>query len=153
MWEAFDERAKRVLFLSRYEAFVAKSDEIKVAHLLLGILLEADPGCTRVIEESGANAEPLAEFVRQRPRKQLTLVHPSWLGTTLPGREIGFAVDVKAILARARSEAQELGHEKVEVAHLLLALLAVSQAGCEQALSASRLSYDAVRLQLLRNDH
>jgi ATP-dependent Clp protease ATP-binding subunit ClpA len=69
VWETLAERAKRVLFRARYEAAVATSAQIEGLHLLHGILLEEDPDCVRVIRESGAKVEALAELVRRRLRE------------------------------------------------------------------------------------
>jgi hypothetical protein len=41
--------------------------------------------------------------------------------------KIGFSDEVRLILSRASEEAEKLASDRVEVAHLLLAVLAVSQ--------------------------
>jgi ATP-dependent Clp protease ATP-binding subunit ClpC len=142
MFEGFDEKAKRVLFLARYEAYVGRAKEIEARHLLLGLLLEADSASRPVIDASGASFEPLAAFVAGRPPQQPSR-WPSWPWRR--SREIPFSAEVRAIVDAIPREADSLGHARIGTVHVLLAILAAAPVGCREVLAEAGLDYEAVR--------
>jgi ATP-dependent Clp protease ATP-binding subunit ClpC len=57
MFERFDEHVRRSLFFARYEASRSSSRSIGSEHLLLGMLREADPVLSELMERLGGNQE------------------------------------------------------------------------------------------------
>jgi ATP-dependent Clp protease ATP-binding subunit ClpC len=123
MFERYTEKARRSVFLARYEATQFGSQYIGTEHLLLGILREDKAiaaqllGSLRAIEEV---------------RKQIEENVPT-------GKKISTTVDLplskecKRALATAADEANRLNHKTIDSVHLFLGLL------LEEASLASRI--------------
>ena len=79
MFEKYTEKAKKVLFLARYEASQMGSKVIASEHLLFGLLKEGDEFVQELFQRSGVNVELLREEPL-RPlffeRRVLRNVHP-----------------------------------------------------------------------------
>src|SRR5678816_3267657 len=100
MFERYLERARRVLFFSRYEASQLGHLSIEPPHLLLGILREASAVVAAVLAQSNLSAESAREEI-------VRLSGPTT--TSVSSRvEIPFSADTKRALGYAAEEADRL---------------------------------------------
>lgn len=112
MFERYTEKARRVVFFSRYEASQFGSPYIETEHLLLGLLRE-DKGLLRQFIPNVS-----AESIRQQIES-----------ATLSRDKIQTSVDLplsnecKRIMAYAAEEAGKLSHDHIGTEHLFLGLL------------------------------
>jgi hypothetical protein len=135
MFERYTERARRVIFFSRYEASQLGSPMIETEHMLLGILREdpnvlrrfmGDPIETKQIGDEIAKRVPVREKIR----------------TSI---DLPLSYECKRILANAAQEAEALGHRHIGVEHLLLGTLRDEKCVAAQILTARGLKLDLVR--------
>jgi ATP-dependent Clp protease ATP-binding subunit ClpC len=140
MLEKFTEKAKRILFLARYEASQTGSKVIGTEHMLLGIIKENEDITAELFARSNINVELL--------RGELEARGPSRERTTT-SVEIPFSDEVKRVLSFAEEEAERLLHPSIGTEHLLLGLLREenSTAGC--ILSEKGMSLYMVREDLV----
>ncbi len=138
MFEKYTEKAKKVLFLARYEASQMGSKVIGSEHLLLGLIKEGDDLVRDLFQRSGVNLELL--------RAELEARGPSGEKQAAP-IEIPFSEETKKILVCAEEEAERLLHPYVSDEHLLLGLLRV-----EDSAAGRILSEKGMRLYALRED-
>ncbi|MDI2032619.1 Clp protease N-terminal domain-containing protein [Saccharopolyspora sp. TS4A08] len=109
----FTPRARNVVVLAQTAAHEARNDEIRVAHLVLGLLGEPDAVAAKVIEDQGVTFDAIREAAT----------------ATLPGAVddlpalVPFDADAKKVLELTLREALRLGHNYVGTEHILLALL------------------------------
>jgi ATP-dependent Clp protease ATP-binding subunit ClpC len=138
MFEKYTEKAKKVLFLARYEASQMGSRVIGSEHLLLGLLKEGDELVQELFAKAGVNIELLrAEMEARGPsgEKQVTPI------------EIPFSEEAKKVLSCAEEEAERLLHPHVSDEHILLGLLRV-----EESAAGRLLAEKGMRLYALRED-
>jgi ATP-dependent Clp protease ATP-binding subunit ClpC len=138
MFEKYTEKAKKVLFLARYEASQMGSKVIGSEHLLLGLIKQGDELVRDLFARSNVNLELLrAELEARGPsgEKQATPI------------EIPFSEETKKILASAEEEAERLLHPYVSDEHILLGLLRV-----EDSAAGRILAEKGMRLYALRED-
>ncbi len=138
MFEKYTEKAKKVLFLARYEASQMGSKVIGSEHLLLGLIKEGDEMVRDLFQRSNVNLELL--------RAELEARGPSGEKQAAP-IEIPFSEETKKILSCAEEEAERLLHPYVGDGHLLLGLLRV-----EDSAAGRILSEKGMRLYALRED-
>src|SRR5438093_2363961 len=138
MFEKYTEKAKKVLFLARYEASQMGSKVIGSEHLLLGLIKEGDDLVRDLFGRSGVNLELL--------RAELEARGPSGEKQAAP-IEIPFSEETKKILACAEEEAERLLHPYVSDEHILLGLLRV-----EDSAAGRMLAEKGMRLYALRED-
>jgi ATP-dependent Clp protease ATP-binding subunit ClpC len=136
MFEKYTERAKKILFLARYEASQMGSKVIGSEHLLLGLLKEGDEITRELFRRSSVNVELL--------RAELEAKGPSGekISTTL---EIPFSEETKRVLTCAEEEAERLLHPYVGNEHLLLGLLRVEDSAAGRALHEKGMRLYSVR--------
>jgi len=127
MFERFNEHVRRSLFFARYEASRSSSRAIGTEHLLLGMLREADPVLTGLLQRPGGNVKDLREELLG---DRLALDRVS----TSP--DLPLAEDTKKALAFAVHEAESMGHGSVGTEHLLLGLLRIETSTAARYLSA-----------------
>jgi ATP-dependent Clp protease ATP-binding subunit ClpC len=138
MFEKYTEKAKKVLFLARYEASQMGSKVIGSEHLLLGLIKEGDELVQELFARSNVNLELLrAEMEARGPsgEKQVTPI------------EIPFSEEAKKVLGCAEEEAERLLHPNVSDEHILLGLLRV-----EDSSAGRLLAEKGMRLYALRED-
>jgi ATP-dependent Clp protease ATP-binding subunit ClpC len=138
MFEKYTEKAKKVLFLARYEASQMGSRVIGSEHLLLGLIKEGEELVRDLFARSNVNLELLrAELEARGPsgEKQATPI------------EIPFSEETKKILASAEEEAERLLHPYVGDEHILLGLLRVEDSAAGRVLAEK-----GMRLYALRED-
>lgn len=111
MFERYTERARRTIFVARYEAAELGASEIDNEHLLLGLIRESH------------------HLLRYLPNLDyIDMLRNEILGT-VPSREINSSANIpmsaaaKRCLAYAAEEAEALGHQNVGTEHLFLGLL------------------------------
>ncbi|MFQ5878253.1 MAG: ATP-dependent Clp protease ATP-binding subunit [Acidobacteriota bacterium] len=138
MFEKYTEKAKKVLFLARYEASQMGSRVIGSEHLLLGLIKEGDDLVRDLFARSSVNLELL--------RAELEARGPSGEKQAAP-IEIPFSEETKKILACAEEEAERLLHPYVGDEHILLGLLRV-----EDSAAGRILAEKGMRLYALRED-
>ena len=138
MFELFTERARRVLFFSRYEASQLGHIAIETEHLLLGLLREGDGLAKRILSSANISHEVVFSEVKslRRPIEKLS--------TSI---EIPFAADTKRVLHYAAEESNRLLHNYVGTEHLLLGLMRE-----EPCLAAGILRARGLRLDTVRDD-
>ncbi|MFQ5700910.1 MAG: ATP-dependent Clp protease ATP-binding subunit [Acidobacteriota bacterium] len=136
MFEKFTEKAKRVLFLARYEASQMGSRVIGTEHLLLGLLKEGEEVTREMFQRSNIALETL--------RAELEDIGPSRekVSTSV---EIPFSEETKRALKYAEEEANRLLHSYVGSEHLLLGLLRVEHSTAARALQERGMELYAVR--------
>jgi ATP-dependent Clp protease ATP-binding subunit ClpC len=138
MFEKYTEKAKKILFLARYEASQMGSKVIGSEHLLLGLIKEGDDLVRDLFQRSNVNLELL--------RAELEARGPSGEKQSAP-IEIPFSEEVKKVLSSAEEEAERLLHPYVSDEHILLGLLRV-----EDSAAGRILAEKGMRLYALRED-
>jgi len=136
MFEKFTEKAKRVLFLARYEASQMGSRVIGTEHLLLGLLKEGEEITRELFQRSNIAVDML--------RAELEEIGPSRekLSTSV---EIPFSEETKKALTYAEEEANRLLHSYVGTEHILLGLLRVEHSAAARVLQEKGMELYAVR--------
>ena len=125
MFEKFTERAKRVLFLARYEASQMGSRVIGTEHLLLGLLKEGEEVTRELFARSNINIDVLrAELEEMGPSREK-------ISTSV---EIPFSEETKKALAYAEEEAHRMLHPYIGTEHLVLGLLRVEHSAAARML-------------------
>jgi ATP-dependent Clp protease ATP-binding subunit ClpC len=142
MFERFNEHVRRSLFFARYEASRSSSRAIGTEHLLLGMLREADPVMTELLERIDANVKDLRDELLG---SQVALDRVS----TSP--DLPLSEDTKKSLAFAVHEAESMGHGSVGTEHLLLGLLRVEGCTAAQYLSAHGFDLFQLREEVVRH--
>ncbi len=134
MFERYTEKARRTIFLARYEAGHYGSPEIDTEHLLLGLLRE---------EQSVSRWLPKAqsEIIRQRIEKATEKRKPTSTSVDLPLSNAS-----QRVLRYAADEAERLASKHIGTEHLLLALL--DEGGCLAATLLRECAADPVKLRM-----
>ncbi len=128
MFEKYTDKARRVLFFARYEASRFGASTITSAHLLLGLIREAERTTMQIIEQMGINVKELKERIVSQAsyKKQVAS------STTV---EIPLSEETKRVLHYALKESMSLNHKYVGVEHILLGILRDEHAFASQLLS------------------
>jgi ATP-dependent Clp protease ATP-binding subunit ClpC len=138
MFEKFTEKAKRILFLARYEASQQGSKVIATEHLLLGLLKEGEETTRELFTRANVSIELLrAELERAGPPREK-------LSTSV---EIPFSEETKKVLQHAEEEAERLMHPHIGTEHILLGILRL-----EQSVAGRMLAERGMRLLAVRED-
>ncbi|TDD92411.1 ATP-dependent Clp protease ATP-binding subunit [Saccharopolyspora karakumensis] len=109
----FTPRARNVVVLSQEAAREARNDEIRVEHLVLGLIGEPEAVAAKVIQSQGVDLDAV--------RGAATAALPG--GVETPPALIPFDASAKKVLELTLREALRLGHNYVGTEHILLALL------------------------------
>ena len=141
MFERFNEHVRRSLFFARYEASRSNSRSIATQHVLLGMLREADPAFSRLLDERGIDARELREELLG-DRVALDRV------STSP--DLPLAEESKKALAFAVHEAESMGHAGVGSEHMVLGLLRVEESTAAAYLSSRGLDLFQLREEVER---
>jgi ATP-dependent Clp protease ATP-binding subunit ClpC len=141
MFERFNEHVRRSLFFARYEASRVSSRSISTRHVLLGMLREADPAFTALLERKGLDAREL--------RAQLLGEHVS-VERVSTSPDLPLAEETKKALAYAVHEAESMGHANVGSEHLVLGLLRVDGSTAAQYLAARGVELFQLREETVR---
>ncbi len=138
MFEKFTEKAKRILFLARYEASQQGSRVIGTEHILLGLLKEGEEVTRELFSRSNVSLELLQGELETKGSSR---------EKTAASVEIPFSEETKRVLAFAEEEAERLLHPYIGTEHLLLGLLRV-----EDSTAGRLLGERGMRLYSVRED-
>jgi ATP-dependent Clp protease ATP-binding subunit ClpC len=140
MFEKFTEKARRVIFFSRYEAQQYGSAHIESEHLLLGLLREDKALVNRFLRQQGS-----IEPIRGEIEAAITI------GERKQGSiEVPLSIHGKRILNMAVEESERLGVKHVSTEHLLLGILREEKGVGAQILSKRGLKLSDIRTELSR---
>ncbi|MBL1098008.1 Clp protease N-terminal domain-containing protein [Streptomyces coffeae] len=109
----FTERARNVVVAAQNEARAASNDEIRPAHLILGLLVDPD--------SLGAKALTAQDVAADAVREAVTASLPP-AAERIPDL-IMYDQDARKVLELTYREALRLGHNYIGTEHILLALL------------------------------
>ncbi len=136
MFERYTEKAKRVLVFARYEAHQVGSAAIEPEHLLLGILREDKALC----EMLGINIEEMkTQLLERTPQNQ----------TKNNKIDLPLSASSKKALDSALTESDNFHHRYVEVADLLMGLMADASSLATQVLVESGVTLESSRQAIL----
>ena len=135
MFDRFAEKARRVIFFSRYEASQFGADRIESEHVLLGLLRE-----DRFLFRYFMPSDWTVESVRRKIEFGAPVREKVSTSVDMP-----VSAEVTNILTYATEEADSLGDAHVETKHLLLGILRE-----EHCVAARLLHEDGVRLSTAR---
>ena len=138
MFEKFTERARRVIFFSRYEASQFGSASIETEHLLLAVLRE-DPNLPTRLIGHAAKTDAIAD----NARAWLTVGEKKSTSIDLP-----LSVECRNILGYAVNEAERLHHRYVGVEHLVLGIMREEKCNAAEIFKKHGLQLDVVRAKL-----
>jgi ATP-dependent Clp protease ATP-binding subunit ClpC len=138
MFEKFTEKAKRILFLARYEASQQGSKQINGEHILLGLLKEGEEATRELFTRANVSMDLLqAELERRSSFREK-------LSTSV---EIPFSAETNKILQYSEEEAERLMHPNIGTEHILLGLLRM-----EDSTACRLLTERGMRLYAVRED-
>src|SRR5262245_46983998 len=138
MFERYTEKARRVIFFSRYEASQFGASQIEAEHILLGLVREDKNLTARFFHRSHANVELIRKEIENR---------------TVMRDRISSQIDLplsdgaKRALSFAAEESDLLGNRHIGTEHLLLGLLRE-----ENSIAAEVLYERGLRLSDVRSD-
>ncbi len=136
MFEKFTEKAKRILFLARYEASQQGSKVIGTEHILLGLLKEGDETTREFFTRANVSMDLLqSELERRYPVREK-------LSTSV---EVPFSDETRKALQYAEEEAERLMHPQIGTEHLLLGILRLEESPAGRALAERGMRLYAVR--------
>jgi ATP-dependent Clp protease ATP-binding subunit ClpC len=136
MFEKFTEKAKRILFLARYEASQQGSKQINSEHILLGLLKEGEEITRELFTRANVSMDLLqAELERLSSFREK-------LSTSV---EIPFSAETNKVLRYAEEEAERLMHPNIGTEHILLGLLRKEDSAVGRMLAERGMRLFAVR--------
>lgn len=141
MFERYTEKARRVIFFSRYEASQFGASQIQAEHILLGLMRE-DKKLTARFFDRNVSVESIRKEIEGRgvARDHISSV------IDLPLSE-----EAKRALAFAAEESERLGDRHIGTEHLLLGLLRVEDSIAAEVLYSRGLSLSDIREDLMRH--
>jgi ATP-dependent Clp protease ATP-binding subunit ClpA len=113
MFERFTEKARRAIFFARSETSKFGGHSIESEHLLLGLVAADKSILLRFLAAGSTEVEIREAIVRS------TAVRPP-ISTSV---DLPLSNECKRILGYAAEEAERLGHQNIDVDHLLLGIL------------------------------
>ncbi len=139
-WERYTEQALKALLKAKDWALRLNANQILPDYLLLGLLEESDSVAFRLLDELGVDAEQIRKLLSSpiSGEPQMRIDEP----TVSPS--------LQRILKRAIVEAQFLGDDHVDTAHLLLSLLRERSARATKLLKRLGVRYEDLRRRLFR---
>ncbi|TAN36801.1 MAG: ATP-dependent Clp protease ATP-binding subunit [Verrucomicrobia bacterium] len=139
--DRFTARAKKVLQLARQEADRFNHNYIGTEHLLLGLIALGEGVAVIILEKMGVDLGVA--------RIEVEKAVGSGPETKTAGA-VPFTPRVKKVLALARQEAQNLGHDYIGTEHLLLGLLAEGEGVAAQVLKNLNVDAERTRVEILK---
>lgn len=141
MFERYTERARRVVFFSRYEASQFGSTSIEASHLLLGLIREDKNLTNRFLRDSSS-----IENIRREIESTIEV-----RGKISTSIDLPLSAECKRILAYANEEAERLNHRHIGTEHVLLGILREESCVASRILLERGLRLDAIREELARS--
>src|SRR5262249_5454287 len=111
MFERYTEKARRVIFMARYEANQYGASQIEAEHILLGLLREDKKLIQWFVYRSNADPESI--------RKQIEGC-VVWRGRIREQIDTPLSGEAKRVLTYAAEESERLGNHHIGTEHLLL---------------------------------
>jgi ATP-dependent Clp protease ATP-binding subunit ClpC len=143
MFERYTERARRVIFWSRYIASQRGSPEIEVEHLLMGLLREDMSLAERFLGSPWAVESVWRRVEQSKPVRE----RPLGLG------DLPLTNEGKRVLAFAVGEGDRVSNKKIGTEYLLLGLLREKKSLAAQILDERGVRLESVRKELARMPH
>lgn len=141
MSEPYTERARRVIFLARYEASQFGSKTIETGHLLLGLIREY----TDLIHRFAPGA-PSVQDISKEVAAHLTIREKVSTSIDMP-----LSNECKRILAYSAEEAERLAARLIGPEHVLLGMLREENCVAAKVLYQLGLELRAIRDELARH--
>jgi ATP-dependent Clp protease ATP-binding subunit ClpC len=142
VFERYTERARRIVFFSRYDAAMLGSRQIEPAHLLLGILRGAKDLAALIGDDE--RVEQLVRSIKRPYTEAKEKISPR---VDLP-----MSYEFERVLAFAEEEAELLKQFAIVPGHLLLGLLRLDMPPAD-ALAAYGVTLEAVPQHALQHTH
>lgn len=136
MFERYTEKARRVIFFSRYEASQFGSIAIEPEHLLLGIAREDMVLLKRFIKGDGVTVETFRTEIQSHLKTE---------EKTQTSVELPLAAATKRALAYAHEESDRLQHRHIGTEHFLLGILREPETLAGQILCKHGVELEEVR--------
>ena len=144
MFERYTEKARRVIFFSRYEASQFGGSQIEAEHILLGLIREDKNLTARFFHRSHANVELIRKEIENRT------VMRDRISSQI---DLPLSDEAKRALSFAAEESERLGNRHIGTEHLLLGLLREEDSIAAEVLYARGLRLTDVRQDLARHVH
>src|SRR5881394_951259 len=113
MFERFTDQARQVVVLAQEEARLMRHGHIGTEHLLVALARVGDEVASPMLADHGLTAE----------KARAEVVAIIGVGNTEPGGQLPFTPAAHDALEATLRESLELGHDRVQPAHLLLGVL------------------------------
>jgi ATP-dependent Clp protease ATP-binding subunit ClpC len=113
MFERFTDQARQVVVLAQEEARLMRHGHIGTEHLLVALARVDDEVATPMLADHGLTAE----------KTRAEVVAIIGVGNAEPGGQLPFTPAAHDAVEATLRESLELGHDRVEPAHLLLGVL------------------------------
>ena len=127
MFERFTEHARQVVVLAQEEARLMRHGHIGTEHLLVALARVDDDVATPMLAAHGLTGE----------KTRAEVVAIVGVGNVEPGGQLPFTPAAHDALEATLRESLELGHERVEPAHLLLGVLRQRDGVARRVLAAA----------------
>src|SRR3954454_6430598 len=127
MFERYTEQARQVVVLAQEEARLMRHGHIGTEHLLVALARVGDGVATPMLADHGLTAE----------KARAEVVAIIGVGEAEGGGAIPFTPAAKDALEATLRESLELGHERVEPAHLLLGVVRQRDGVARRVLAAA----------------
>ena len=127
MFERFTDQARQVVVLAQEEARLMRHGHIGTEHLLVALARVGDDVATPMLAGHGLTPE----------KTRAEVVAIIGVGNTEPGGQLPFTPAAHDALEATLRESLELGHDRVEPAHLLLGVLRQRDSVARRVLAAA----------------
>jgi ATP-dependent Clp protease ATP-binding subunit ClpC len=127
MFERFTDQARQVVVLAQEEARLMRHGHIGTEHLLVALARVGDDVATPMLADHGLTAE----------KTRAEVVAIIGVGNAEPGGQLPFTPAAHDALEATLRESLELGHDRVEPAHLLLGVLRQRDGVARRVLAAA----------------
>jgi ATP-dependent Clp protease ATP-binding subunit ClpA len=139
MFERFTEQARQVVVLAQEEARLMRHGHIGTEHLLVALARLGDDVASPMLGGHGLTGE----------KARAEVVAIVGVGNAEPGGQIPFTPAAHDALDATLRESLELGHDRVEPAHLLLGVLRQRDGVARRVLSAAGANPPEARAEVI----
>jgi uncharacterized protein (TIGR03435 family) len=138
VFERYTERARRVLFLARYETGRAGSSAVEPEHLLLALVRERSGLSGRIFERARVSPDEVRNAIESRTTRREAISSED---------ELPLSSSTKRVLELTAQESDRLLHNYIGTEHLLLGILRE-----DRSLAASILAERGLRVDQVRDE-
>ena len=139
MFERFTEQARQVVVLAQEEARLMRHGHIGTEHLLVALARVDDDVATPLLAGHGLSGE----------KARAEVVAIEGVGNAEPGGQLPFTPAAHDALEATLRESLELGHDRVEPAHLLLGVLRQRDGVARRVLSGAGANPPEARAEII----